>query len=111
MVKLIYGDQEILVDEYSMDLTSEQLKILLDGKFVIETGIPSDKSDKIRKIYYLGVLFDIFSKNYHPAYSKREIYAMIFNAYPVFLKLRQAETLVAEYNHLKEKHNVFARIR
>lgn len=111
MVKLIYGAEEVNVDEDSMELTSDQLKLLLNGKFVIETGVPIMESDKIRKAYYLGVLFEIFLKNYHPAFSRREIYAMIFNAYPVFLKLRQAEAIVAEYFNLKEKHNVFARTR
>lgn len=111
MITLLYGDQELKVDEDSMLLTDDQLKILLNGRYVINTGIPADESNKIQKTYYLGVIFELFKKNYHPAFSYREIYAMIFSAYPIFLNLRQAEATVANYFILKENHNVFARAR
>lgn len=108
MVKLIYGKEIVLVNENNMVLTEEQRRILLDGKYVIDTGIASHHTNKIRKAYYLGVLFEIFFENYHPHLSKLDIYAAIFTAYPVFLNLRQAQDIVAEYYNLKKSTNVFA---
>ena len=59
MVKLHYGKKTIEIKNDKF-LSIEDQRNLLDGKFVVETSIGSDKSNKIRKTYYVGVLYDIF---------------------------------------------------
>ena len=106
MVKLHYGKKTIEIKNDKF-LSIEDQRNLLDGKFVVETSIGSDKSNKIRKTYYVGVLYDIFHANYHPEFSKKEIYAMMVEAYPLFINSRQIENTLFEYFTLKEKYDVF----
>lgn len=108
MVTLGYGQQKVQIAENTMELSKAERALLLNGDFIIDTGISIENPNKVRKAYYLGVLFEIFMKNYHPSHSKIDIYMMIFNAYPVFLNLRQAQDVVAEYFELKKSHNVFS---
>ena len=107
MVILEYGNKQISVDQ-SKFLSMENQRLLLDGKFIVNTGIDDNKSNKVKKAYYIGVLFELFEKNYYPQFSKREIYAMMMNAYPLFVNERQIENILMEYNSYKEHKDVFA---
>ena len=107
MVTLRYGDKMIvMITRSSRFLSAIDQKILLDGNFVLDTQVPVDVDEKIQKSYYIGVLFEIFQRNFEE-FSKGEIYVMMLNAYPIFLKERQIQNHLAHYQKLKDKKDVF----
>lgn len=103
---LEYGDKKIEISSGSKILSPKDQKLLLDGKFVVETGIEYTADDKIRKAYYAGVIFEIFEANYEE-FSKMEIYTMILIAYPIFMKARQLQNVLSFYYELKSERDVF----
>ena len=105
MVTLQYGTQVLKIKEDKF-LSPVAQKLLLDGKFVVDTGIAYDADDKVRKAYYIGVLFEIFQRN-HEEFSKMDVYMMMIIAYPLFMKPRQIQNILPEYYKLKSTHDVF----
>ena len=108
MVVLIYGEMELKIGPNSKFLSPKNQKRLLNGLFVLETGVPVDVDDKTRKSYYIGVLYELFKANYEE-FSNGEIYAMMSMAYPLFLKERQIQNHLMSYNKLKIHKDVFSR--
>lgn len=107
MVTLNYGEKTIQVNENDKLLSPAQQRILLDGKYVIETGISYTEDEKVRKAYYIGVLFELFKVNYSE-FPNGEIYSMMLIGYPIFMKPRQIQNVISYYYELKSKRNVFA---
>lgn len=89
-----------------MFLGEKDCKLLLDGLFCIDTGVPPEVDLKARKSYYVGVLFEIFKRNFEE-FTNGEIYAMMLLAYPIFLKERQVQNHIFMYDQLRIKKDVF----
>lgn len=107
-VKFRYGDTVTMIKEASLGLDDRTLRNLLDGRIVIDITYPDYSKNADRKCYYVGVLFEIFKHNYPiPAFSNKDIFGMISNAYPIFLNQRQLENNLAQYWNLKKIKNVF----
>lgn len=107
MVTLQYGKRIVNAGK-SKYLSFNDQRLLLDGKFVLETGLEFTETNKKKKNYYIGCLFEIFESNFYPAHSKKEIYAMMLIAYPLFINPRQIENVLFDYYELKKKKDVFA---
>ena len=110
MVKLEYGNKIIEVTSETKFLSPSNQKLLLDGKFVLETGVGIEEEDDVRKSYYIGVLYEIFARNFEE-FSFEEIYVMMKNAYPIFVKKRQVQNILNKYYELKTTRDVFASVR
>ncbi len=106
MVKLIYGNKELKISRDNMFLSQKDQKILLDGRFVVDTGVPVTVSDKVRKSYYIGVLYEIFKRNYEE-FGNLEIYDMMIESYPIFMKSRQIQNHLLHYQNLRINKDVF----
>lgn len=107
MVTLHYGVSDLKINKNNLFLSPSDQKILLNGGFVLETGIPYDANVKIRKAYYVGILWELFKENYSE-FSNMEIYGMMIIAYPIFMEKRQIQNVIAEYYKLKSENDVLA---
>lgn len=110
MITLHYGEKTINIDENTKLLSPAAQRLLLDGKYTIETGISYSEDEKVRKAYYIGALYELFKVNYSE-FPNAEIYTMLIIGYPIFMKPRQIQNVISYYYELKSKRNVFAPAR
>ena len=107
-VKFRYGDAVTMIKESDLTLDNKTLHDLLDGRIVLDINYPNYSKNADCKCYYIGVLFVIFKFNYSPpAFSNKDIFGMMCNAYPIFLNQRQLENNLSQYWNLKKIKNVF----
>lgn len=110
MVILKSGNREINLNKKGLTLNLEDQKQLLNGNFILDLNLPDNENNKNKKTYYVGVLFELFTTNYSPQFSKKEICFFMGN-YPLFINNRQIENILFDYKKLKKENDVLVRIK
>ena len=105
MINVYYGERTIDVMT-SKHISPKEQRWLADGRLVVEVVLDDTIGPDLKKIYYVGVLFEIFKANFGDM-SKRELIAMIKMAYPVFMKERQFINTLSAYEEIKTHKDVF----